>query len=105
MFLFCCLKGVYKPRKEVAVLSQRSAEMILPNSALLIEALMNFTDRNGRKRVCGEKWLVKEPGSYMVGAYEKCVETYHAYNLDEKVRCWDLHLNLFIGWNSFICIF
>ncbi|KAL5109524.1 Major vault protein [Taenia crassiceps] len=91
--------GVYKPRKEVAILSQRSAEMVLPNSALLIEALMNFTDRNGRKRVCGEKWLVKEPGSYMVGAYEKCVETYHAYNLDEKhalhVRALKSHIDDF----------
>ncbi|CDI97635.1 major vault protein [Echinococcus multilocularis] len=91
--------GVYKPRKEVTVLSQRSAEKILPNSALLIEALMNFTDRSGRKRVCGERWLVKEAGSYMVGAYEKCVETYHAYNLDEKhalhVRALKSHIDDF----------
>ena len=66
-------------------MSKRSAETILPNTALLIKALMNFTDRNGIKRVCGETWLVKDPGSYMLGAYESRESVYEAVHLDEKV--------------------
>uniref|UniRef100_A0A5K3FV97 Major vault protein n=1 Tax=Mesocestoides corti TaxID=53468 RepID=A0A5K3FV97_MESCO len=76
--------GVYKPRKEVEVLSSRSSLMISPNSALLLRALMDFTSKDGKKRVYGEQWLVKEPGAYMLGAYEECVKTVTAYHLDEK---------------------
>uniref|UniRef100_A0A183TDH6 Major vault protein n=1 Tax=Schistocephalus solidus TaxID=70667 RepID=A0A183TDH6_SCHSO len=76
--------GVYRPRKEVEVLSARTAEMISPNSALFVRALMDFKDRDGQKRVYGEEWLVKSVGAYMVGAYEERVDVIEAYNLDEK---------------------
>uniref|UniRef100_A0A0X3NUS8 Major vault protein n=1 Tax=Schistocephalus solidus TaxID=70667 RepID=A0A0X3NUS8_SCHSO len=76
--------GVYRPRKEVEVLSARTAEMISPNSALFLRALMDFKDRDGQKRVYGEEWLVKSVGAYMVGAYEERVDVIEAYNLDEK---------------------
>ncbi|KAL7061319.1 hypothetical protein AAHC03_010078 [Spirometra sp. Aus1] len=76
--------GIYKPRNEVQVLSTRTAEMISPNTALLLRALMDFTDKNGQKRVYGEEWLVKSVGAYMIGAYEERVKTLKAYHLDEK---------------------
>ncbi|KAL7061155.1 hypothetical protein AAHC03_09520 [Spirometra sp. Aus1] len=76
--------GIYRPRKEVEVLSKRTAEMILPNTALLLRALMDFTGKDGKKRVYGEEWLVKSVGAYMVGAYEERVKTVEAYHLDEK---------------------
>ncbi|KAL7061312.1 hypothetical protein AAHC03_010076 [Spirometra sp. Aus1] len=76
--------GIYKPRKEVQVLSTRTAEMISPNTALLLRALMDFTGKDGQKRVYGEEWLVKSVGAYMIGAYEERVKTLEAYHLDEK---------------------
>ncbi|BHF73130.1 hypothetical protein SprV_0401620600 [Sparganum proliferum] len=78
--------GIYKPRKEVQVLSTRTAEMISPNTALLLRALMDFTGKDGQKRVYGEEWLVKSVGAYMIGAYEERVRTLEAYHLDEKAR-------------------
>uniref|UniRef100_A0A183TC31 Major vault protein n=1 Tax=Schistocephalus solidus TaxID=70667 RepID=A0A183TC31_SCHSO len=76
--------GIYKPRKEVQVISKRTAEMIKPNRALLLRALMDFTGKDGIKRVYGEEWQVKSIGAYMIGAYEERVKTLKAYLLDEK---------------------
>ncbi|VDL96085.1 unnamed protein product [Schistocephalus solidus] len=76
--------GIYKPRKEVQVISTRTAEMIKPNTALLLRALMDFTGKDGKKRVYGEEWLVKSVGAYMVGAYEERVKILEAFHLDEK---------------------
>ncbi|BHF73129.1 hypothetical protein SprV_0401620500 [Sparganum proliferum] len=91
--------GIYKPRKEVQVLSTRTAEMISPNTALLLRALMDFTGKDGQKRVYGEEWLVKSVGAYMIGAYEERVKTLEAYHLDEKhalhVRAKQTHVDDF----------
>ncbi|VDN12753.1 unnamed protein product [Dibothriocephalus latus] len=76
--------GVYRPRKEVEVLSTRAAQIIYPNSALLLRALADFKDKDDRKHVYGEEWLVKSVGAYMVGAYEEVVDVIQAYHLDEK---------------------
>ncbi len=46
---------------------------------------MDFTGKDGKKRVYGEQWLVKDVGAYMLGAYEERVKTLKAYHLDEKV--------------------
>lgn len=85
MFRTFFVSGVYIPRKEVDVLSTRTAEMIASNTALLLRALRDFIGRDGVERVYGECWLVKEVGAYIVGAYEECVEVVDAYHLDEKV--------------------
>ncbi|KAL7061320.1 hypothetical protein AAHC03_010079 [Spirometra sp. Aus1] len=91
--------GVYRPCKEVEVLSTRTAEIIRPNTALLLRALMNFTSRDGQRRVYGEEWLVKSVGAFMIGAYEDRVRTIEAYHLDEKralhVRAKQTHVDDF----------
>lgn len=81
---------MYKPRKEVKLLSSRKAEMIAINTALRLRATMDFTDRYGIQRVFGEEWLVKEHGSYMIGANEEKVAVVKAHFLDENV-------SIFIG--------
>ncbi|KAM7535795.1 hypothetical protein Aperf_G00000089257 [Anoplocephala perfoliata] len=92
-------EGAYRPRKEVNVLRRCAALTVEPNTALLIRATANFTDKNGKKRFAGEKWLIKTPGSYMVGAYEECEKVVYAYNLDEKhalhVRALKSHIDEF----------
>ncbi|KAM7535706.1 hypothetical protein Aperf_G00000089290 [Anoplocephala perfoliata] len=91
--------GAYRPRKEVNVLRRCAALTVETNTALLIRATANFTDKNGKKRFAGEKWLIKTPGSYMVGAYEECEKVVSAYNLDEKhalhVRALKSHIDEF----------
>ncbi|VDD79631.1 unnamed protein product [Mesocestoides corti] len=91
--------GVYKPRKEVKVLATRSAEVVRQNTAILIRAMEDFIDRNGKQRVYGEEWLVKEPGAYMLGPYEEFVRVINAYPLDEMhalhVRALRTHIDEF----------
>ncbi|KAF8566224.1 hypothetical protein P879_10982 [Paragonimus westermani] len=77
--------ATYYPRKEVTVVGPEEAQIIEINSALCLKATRDCIDRNGNPRVFGEKWLVRTPGVYLVGAYEVLVETRKAYILTETV--------------------
>ncbi|KAF8565932.1 hypothetical protein P879_05405 [Paragonimus westermani] len=78
--------ATYYPRKEVTIVGPEEAQIIEINSALCLKATRDCIDRNGNSRVFGEKWLVRTPGVYLVGAYEVLVETRKAYILTETVR-------------------
>ncbi|AYU75911.1 major vault protein, putative [Leishmania donovani] len=60
----------YIPRVEVVVVEEVKATVIYPNTALLVQANVNFTDRCGVPRVAGEKWLVRALGAYLKSVEE-----------------------------------
>ena len=76
--------GTYIPRKEVEVLGVQKAIVIKPNEALKLRALRETVDRDGKKRVAGEEWLVNRNGAYLPGVYEEVVERCSAFVLTEK---------------------
>ena len=76
--------GTYIPRKEVEVLSTEKAVVVKPNEALKLRAKRDTTDRDGRRRVAGEEWMVRRQGAYLAGAYEEVVERCAAAVLTEK---------------------
>jgi len=76
--------GVYIPRKEVKMGQMFNSYIIKPNAALGMSALRETEDRDGNKRVAGEEWLVRTPGAYLPGAYEKVVDNLEATILTEK---------------------
>ncbi|CAH8828588.1 unnamed protein product [Trichobilharzia szidati] len=77
--------GTYYPRKEVEVVKCEEAKVILLNSALVMEATRDCTDRNGVSRVFGERWLVTTQGAYLPGVYERIVEERKAITLTDKL--------------------
>jgi len=76
--------GTYIPRKEVEVIGQHKAIVIMPNTAVRLRATRETTDRGGVNRVAGEEWMVKKNGAYLPGVYEEVVETCKAYLITEK---------------------
>jgi major vault protein len=63
----------YKPRVEVKVVEEVKATVVKPNTALLLEAKVNFTDRHGQRRVAGERWLERSLGAYLRAVEETVV--------------------------------
>ena len=63
----------YVPRMEEEVVELLEPVLILPNSALKLTAMTDFIQENGVKRRAGQSWLVRDPGHYLPGAYEKVV--------------------------------
>lgn len=66
--------GVLLPHYGVTIVERRDAVIIGVNQALRVAALQDCVDRDGKKRVCGEHWLVKQPGAYLLQAYEKMIQ-------------------------------
>jgi major vault protein len=64
----------YIPQCEVRVIHTVRAELVKPNQALKLEAISNFTDRDGIKRSSGEQWVFGKEGSFIPDIYEKVVE-------------------------------
>ncbi|KAK7198059.1 major vault protein [Novymonas esmeraldas] len=60
----------YIPRVEVRIEEEVKATVIQPNTAVLLQATVNFTDRSGVQRVAGEKWLVRTLGAYLPSVEE-----------------------------------
>lgn len=56
------------------VLLTKKEEIILPNTALCLEATKTFVDAKGVTRYEGDRWLIREQGSYMPCVFEKVVE-------------------------------
>ncbi|KAL7703069.1 major vault protein [Lotmaria passim] len=62
---------VYMPRVEVTVIEEVKARVVKPNTALLLSAKVNFTDRHGQSRVAGERWLERGLGAYLPSVEEE----------------------------------
>ena len=77
--------GTYIPRKEVEVLSTEHAVIVMPNEALKLAAVRDTVDRDGSRRVAGEQWMVRRPGAYLPGVYEKVVQKCAATIVSDKV--------------------
>jgi len=77
--------GTFVPRKEVSVVGQHKAIVVKPNTAIKLRATRETVDRNGKKRVAGEEWMIKKNGAYLPGVYEEVVETCKATFLTDKV--------------------
>lgn len=39
-------------------------QVVLPNTALHLKALLDFEDKNGEKVVAGDEWLFEGPGRF-----------------------------------------
>jgi major vault protein len=77
--------GTYIPQKEVEVIEEIQATVIMTNEALKLRALMETKDRDGNTRVAGEEWLVKRVGAYLPGVHEEIVDVVQARVLTETV--------------------
>ena len=76
--------GTYIPRKEVEVISTENAVIVMPNEALRLAAMRDTVDRDGSRRVAGEQWMVRRPGAYLPGVYEKVVQKCAATVINDK---------------------
>jgi len=74
----------YIPRKEESYKGRVARIIVKPNTALKLQALSDFTDRNGVKRVNGEIWQHYEQGSFLPGVNEKVIATVAGYVLTDK---------------------
>eukprot|EP01105_Mastigella_eilhardi_P019221 TRINITY_DN4510_c0_g1_i3.p1 TRINITY_DN4510_c0_g1~~TRINITY_DN4510_c0_g1_i3.p1 ORF type:complete len:460 (-),score=114.83 TRINITY_DN4510_c0_g1_i3:68-1375(-) len=77
--------ATYKPRIEIEVVAPCKARVILPDTALKVQAVRACTDYKGVARKAGEQWLVKTEGAYMPAIDETIVETVKAQVLTAKV--------------------
>jgi len=69
-WLFCG-PATYIPRVEVQVVDIVRATIIQPRQALRLRARCAMISRDGKKRMAGEEWLVREPGAYLPGVDEE----------------------------------
>ena len=92
-FLFLFL-GTYIPQKEVDVVEEIQAKVIMANEALKLRAMMETKDRDGNTRVAGEEWLVKRVGAYLPGVHEDIVDVVQARVLTETVSSYLSYLLL-----------
>jgi len=60
----------YIPRVEEKVIKTIEPIMVNINEAIVLEAINDFVDENGVKRITGEKWLYSTPGAYLPGINE-----------------------------------
>jgi len=74
---------VYIDRVEVQVLEEIDAQIIEPNTALLVRAKMAFSELKGGKRISGEEWLVRQPGPYIPQAEEEILKVIKATILSD----------------------
>jgi len=74
---------VYIDRVEVQVLEECDAQIIEPNTALLVRAKKDFKEIKGTKRISGEEWLVRETGPYIPQAEEEILKTLKATILSD----------------------
>ena len=69
---------MYKPLAGIEVLEERRATIIGANQALKVRALRDCVDRERKRRVAGELWLVTKVGAYMLQECEAFVELVQA---------------------------
>uniref|UniRef100_A0A8C0DMZ0 Major vault protein n=1 Tax=Balaenoptera musculus TaxID=9771 RepID=A0A8C0DMZ0_BALMU len=72
-------------------------QVVLPNTALHLKALLDFEDKNGDKVVAGDEWLFEGPGTYIPRKEVEVVEIIQAtiikqnqaLRLRARKECWD----------------
>lgn len=74
----------YYPQVEIRVVETITARIVRPNEALKLQARRDFTDRSGKKRIAGEKWLWRQEGAYLPDLNENVLELTKAVVLTEK---------------------
>ncbi|XP_043942230.1 major vault protein [Protopterus annectens] len=53
-------------------------QIVLPNTALRLQALLDFESESGEKRVAGDEWIFEGPGTYIPQKEVEVVETIQA---------------------------
>ncbi|XP_059155439.1 major vault protein-like [Physella acuta] len=79
----------YKPRPEVDIEKIIEPTIIKTGQVLKLRAIQDTTDSNGKSRVTGEEWLVKEPGAYLPGVFEEVISIENVITLTNDIA---LHL-------------
>ncbi|XP_076467466.1 major vault protein-like isoform X2 [Babylonia areolata] len=64
---------VYVPRPEVEIEELIQPTIIKTGEVLRMKAIQDTIDQNGKKRVTGDEWLIREPGAYLRGVWEEVV--------------------------------
>uniref|UniRef100_A0A2K5RTX4 Major vault protein n=1 Tax=Cebus imitator TaxID=2715852 RepID=A0A2K5RTX4_CEBIM len=72
-------------------------QVVLPNTALHLKALLDFEDKDGDKVVAGDEWLFEGPGTYIPRKEVEVVEIIQAtiirqnqaLQLRARKECWD----------------
>nr|XP_021556073.1 major vault protein [Neomonachus schauinslandi] len=72
-------------------------QVVLPNTALHLKALLDFEDKNGDKVVAGDEWLFEGPGTYIPRKEVEVLEIIQAtvikqnqaLRLRARKECWD----------------
>lgn len=62
---------MYKPLIGIDILEERKATIIGRNQALRVAALYDCFDRDRKRRVAGEQWLINTVGAYMLQECER----------------------------------
>eukprot|EP00112_Aurelia_sp_Birch-Aquarium-sp1_P016580 Seg3777.2 transcript_id=Seg3777.2/GoldUCD/mRNA.D3Y31 product="Major vault protein" protein_id=Seg3777.2/GoldUCD/D3Y31 len=75
----------YYPKPEVEIIENVTPHIIQHDQAVRLRAKQDLKDHKGVQRVTGEEWLVKDPGSYLVGVYEEFIGVEKGYTLHETV--------------------
>uniref|UniRef100_A0A9J8D9F2 Major vault protein n=1 Tax=Cyprinus carpio carpio TaxID=630221 RepID=A0A9J8D9F2_CYPCA len=57
-------------------------QIVYPDTALRLQALLDFEEEGGEKRVAGDEWL--KVGAYLPGAHEEVVDIVNAFILTDK---------------------
>ena len=94
--------GTYYPRIEEVVKKQVNAFRIKPNQALKLRATKELVDGYSQKRKAGEEWLVREPGAYLPGVYEKIEKTLEAEVITDNQA---IHLRAIRGFTDIYGIY
>jgi major vault protein len=91
--------ATYIPRIEESVVEKVNSIIIKDNEALKLRARIDCFDANGKKRVAGEQWLIRNSGAYLPDVTEEVLGTVKAVVLTPMTS---LHL---VATNSFTDIF
>lgn len=74
-------RTTYIPSPNVETVGYCDAIIIKHGEAIHLKAKQDLVDKNDRKRVSGEEWLVRRTGAYLPGVYEEVVKVEKAYTL------------------------
>lgn len=74
---------IYIDRVEIEVIEEINAIIITYDKALRVRAKKDFEDANKIKRISGEEWIIRKPGTYIPSAEEEIVRTESPYILSD----------------------
>jgi major vault protein len=76
--------SIYVPRIEEDKVELQAPIVIDINKALKLKAQFACLDKEGKSRESGEEWLIRKPGTYMLGVHEVLSEIVNGIVLTEK---------------------